>query len=69
MSRVNTSYAEVIVTVVGVEQVTTEDFSTILVAPTTRVFRMEFDTIENALNYIDTSNDPKGLVNVQEMGK
>jgi hypothetical protein len=34
----------------------------------TKVFRYEFETEEDALMFLDTSNEPKGLMAVQQMG-
>lgn len=33
----------------------------------TKVWRMEFETEEDVLTYLDTSDDPNGLLNVEEL--
>jgi hypothetical protein len=33
----------------------------------TKVFRFEFETEEDALGFLDTSNDPEGLVHVEAL--
>lgn len=56
-------YTEVIITIASTKDSAGHEGEIL-----TKVFRMEFESLQDAENFIDTSHDPRGLLNVQEMG-
>jgi hypothetical protein len=58
--------AEIIATVVFLESAE-DEVNGSRTYPCTRVFRFEFETVEDALGFLDTSEDIPGLVDADEI--